>query len=169
VPYSHVDFKGGLTLEDVCGYLVNDLGEAVLPKACACAGSPRTHAVISDLQPLRKPVFLAIDTYQDAPQSGQNWVESQLLSRIDRCPALIVAIAGQTIPEHSARHWAPFTYTAALPPILSVEDWIDFVGRRHGVTGVKREHLEALTLTTDGNPGQVSAMIGALVQRLPPG
>ena len=73
--------------------------------------------MIADLQELRRPCFIAFDTYQEAPQGGQDWIEKQLLPRIGSCPALVVAVAGQTIPEHSGRSWAPLAYTTALRPI----------------------------------------------------
>lgn len=166
LPYSHVDFKGAPPLDNVFETLVADLGAATLPKACTCQASARMHAVIADLQPLRKPLFLAFDTYEDAGQTSQTWIE-MLLSRFGRCPALVIAVAGRTVPEHSGRSWAPLAHAVALPPIQRVDDWVDFVGRSYGSTGVNRDHVEALTVAMQGNPGQVSAMIDVLVRGLP--
>jgi hypothetical protein len=164
---SHIDFKGGQSLEAVSDCLLLDL-QATMPKVSAALPPARPFAVIADLQALRTPTFIAFDTYQAAPQAARDWVETQLLPRIARCPAVVIAIAGQTIPEHSGRSWAPLAHTAALPPILHVEDWVDFLGRRHGRTDISRERIETLTLATNGDPGQVSALLGALVQNLPP-
>jgi len=166
VPYSLIDLKGAPPLEYIFETLIMDLGAAVLQKARSCEPSARTHAVIADLQQLRKPLFLAFDTYEDAPQASQQWIE-MLLSRVDRCPALVVAVYGRRIPEHSGMSWASLAHAAALPPISGAEDWIDFIGRRYGSTGVKRDHIEAYTLALKGDPGQVSAMIDALVHSLP--
>jgi hypothetical protein len=166
VPYSLIDLKGAPPLEYIFETLIMDLGPEALPRACSCPPSARPHAVIADLQQLRKPLVLAFDTYEHAPQTAQNWIEI-LLSRIDRCPALVVAVAGQRIPEHSGRTWAPLAYAIALPPIQRVDDWIDFVGRNYGSTGVKRDHVEAVTLAMKGDPSQVSALIDALVRSLP--
>jgi hypothetical protein len=79
-----------------------------------------------------------------------------------------VAIAGQIIPEHSARSWAEFAYLAALAPIKSVEDWYEYVERRHGQTGVTRGDIQILTRATDGNPGLISSLISGLVQNPTP-
>jgi hypothetical protein len=166
VPFSHIDLKGGLPLEDVFETLVLDFGKTMLPETLARERSARSFKVIADLLELRKPCFIAFDTYQEAPQGGQDWIEQQLLPRIGRSPALVVAVAGQTIPEHGGRSWAPLAYTTALRPIMSVEDWCDYVWRKHGSTKVTPEHIKTLTLATNGNPGQISALIGSLVQNL---
>jgi hypothetical protein len=168
VLYSRVDFKGAPPLDAVLETLITDLGEAVLPKACAAQAMARTNAVLADLQASRLPVLLAFDTYEDAAQTSQSWIE-MLLSRIGRCPALVVAVGGQKIPEHSGRSWAPLAHAVALPPIQSVDDWIDFVGRSYGRTSVTRDHVEAFTVAMKGDPSQVSAMIDVLVRSLPAG
>jgi hypothetical protein len=168
VRYSHVDFKGGLSIDDVLETLMLDLGRDILRQTFSCSGSSRSYAIITDLQDLQEPVLLAFDTFQDATQQGKNWLENQLLPRIGRCPALIVAVAGQTVPEQSARSWSQLACTVSLPPIRRVEDWIDFAGRTYGPTGLTREHVEAWTIPLDGNPAQVSAMLEVLIRKLPP-
>jgi hypothetical protein len=167
VPYASVDFKGGLPLEEVFASMVLDLGQDMLRDALSCLGSGRSHAVIADLQRLRQPLLLVFDTYEDATQNGQTWVETQLLPRLGRCPAIVVVIAGRKVPEQSARSWAPLACTVALPPIRRVEDWFDFAKRNYGVSPLKREHVEAITVSVDGNPGLVSATLETLVRRLP--
>ncbi len=168
VPFSHIDLKGGLPLEDVFDGLLLDF-QGMLPKTSASERQGRALKVIADLLELRKPCFIAFDTYQEALQSGQDWIEKQLLPRLGRCPALIVAIAGQTIPKHSGRSWASLAYATALRPITSVEDWCDYVRRKHGPTAVTPEYIKGLTLATNGDPGQVSALIDTLVRNLAAG
>jgi hypothetical protein len=165
VRFSRIDFKGGLPLEDVFETLVLDIGKSMLPETLACERSARSFKVIADLQELQKPCFIAFDTYQEAPQGGQDWIEQKLLPRIGSCPALVVAVAGQKVPEHSARSWAPLAYVTALPPILSVEDWFDYAGRAYGSTAVTREEIQILTRATNGNPGLTDSLIGSLAQR----
>jgi hypothetical protein len=166
VPCSHIDFRGAPPLREVLELFLVDLGQAVLQKASVADTSARAYAVIADLQQLRKPLFLAFDTYEEAPHSGRDWIETQLLPRIGRCPALVVAVAGQIIPEHSARHWAQLAHSTALPPIQNVDDWFDFAQRSYPGANVKREYIEALTLALDGDPGRVSAMISVLMHQL---
>jgi hypothetical protein len=166
VPFSRIDFKGGLPLEDVFEALVLDFGKAMLPETLTCERSARSFKVIADLLALRKPCFIAFDTYQEAPQGGHDWIEKQLLPRIGRCPALVVAVAGQIIPEHGGRSWAPLAYTTALRPIMSVEDWCDYIPRKHGSTAVTPEQIQTLTRATNGDPGLTSMLIGTLVQSL---
>jgi hypothetical protein len=90
-----------------------------------------------------------------------------LLSRVDRCPALVVSVAGRKIPEHGGRTWAPLAHVVALPPIQEADDWIDFVHRHYGKTSVKRDYVEAFTIAMKGDPGGVSTMIDALVSSMP--
>jgi hypothetical protein len=168
VSSSHFDFKGGEPLESIFDTLLLDFGKMALPETDACGRQGRSLKVIADLQQLRNPCFIAFDTYEQAPQGGRDWIEKLLLPRLGRCPALVVAVAGQTIPEHNGRSWAPLTYTKALPPI-SVEDWCDYAGRKHGSTAVTAEQIHTLTLATNGNPGLTSSLIGTLVQNLGPG
>jgi hypothetical protein len=164
VPFSHIDLKGGMPLDDVLESLLLDF-QNILPKTIASERQGRAFKVIAALLKLRKPCFIAFDTYQEAPQGGQDWIENRLLPSIRHCPALVVAVAGQRIPEHSGRSWAPLAYTAALRPITSVEDWYDYGRRRHGA--VRREDIETLTRATKGDPGLTSMLIPNLVQSPP--
>lgn len=165
--YAYVDFKGGLSLDEALTSLVFNLGRGMLSETSSCIGTARSYALIADLQRVREPLVLTFDTYQDGSQECKNWVETQLLTRLDRCPALIVAVAGHEVPAQSARSWAPLACTVSLPPIGRVDDWIDFAGRTYGITRLERGHVEALTLTLKGDPGQVSAMLEVIIRALP--
>jgi tetratricopeptide (TPR) repeat protein len=48
---------------------------------------------------------------------------------------------------------------------LSVEDWLDHIKRSYDQIQVQREHIEALTLATNGDPAQISSVINELLQR----
>ena len=122
--------------------------------------------MIADLQRVRNPVLLLFDTYEQAPQGAQNWVETQLLRRIARCPALVVVIAGQKVPEQSGKNWTGLARTVALLPISRIEDWVDYVVRSLGSALIKPEHVEFAMLMNDGDPGRISAILKAFAQRL---
>jgi hypothetical protein len=111
-------------------------------------------------------LLLLFDTYEQAPQGAQNWVETQLLQRIARCPALVVVTAGQRVPEQSGKNWTDFARTVALSPILRVDDWVDYAGRNFASVPITREHVQALMLTNDGDPGRISAVLEMLAHRL---
>ena len=76
----------------------------------------------------------------ERPRTG---IEKELLRRLGRCPALIVAIAGQTIPKNSGRSWASLAYATVLRPMTSVEDRCDDVCRKHGSTAVTPIQIKA--------------------------
>jgi hypothetical protein len=155
----HFDFKNGRPLEEFFEALLLDLEEDALPQTAGSKRSERSLKVVADLQRSRKPCFIAFDTYEQSPQSGQDWIEKELLPRLGRCPGLVVAVAGQIVPERSGRSWAPFAYTSALPPILSGEDWLDYALREHGAIAATLEQLEFLTTAAKGNPGTMSALV----------
>jgi hypothetical protein len=159
VPRCNFDFKGGEPLEKIFDAFLLDLEEASLPQTAASARPERPLKVIADLQKLRKPCFITFDTYEQAPQDGRDWIEKQLLPRLGRCPALVVAVSGQTIPERSGRSWASLAYTSALPPILSGEDWRAYAVREHGSIAATREELEFLTAAAKSNPGLMRALV----------
>jgi hypothetical protein len=166
VPHAYLSFKGGITLDEALASLLVDLDDTILPESSACPEPARPHRMIADFQRARSPVLLFFDAYEQAPQVAQNWVETQLLQRIARCPALVVVVAGQKVPEQSARHWTDFALTVALSPILRVDDWIDYAGRNFASAPIQRQHVEALMLTNDGDPGRISAVLAMLAQRL---
>jgi hypothetical protein len=66
VPFSHIDFKGAQSLEDVCDSLMLDFGKEMLSETRKSERSARSLAVIEDLErlSLRKPLFIAFDTYR---------------------------------------------------------------------------------------------------------
>jgi hypothetical protein len=166
VPYAYVDFKGGVPLDDALESLL-DLGQNILRESSACLEPARPRTMIADFQRVRNPLLLLFDTYEQTPQGAQNWVETRLLQRIENCPALVVVIAGQKIPEQSGKSWTEFARTVALPPIRRVEDWVDYAGRNSALALIKREHVEAFTFINDGDPGRISAVLEAFAQQKP--
>jgi len=166
VPHAYVDFKGGVTLDEALASLLLDVDQTILQESSACPEPARPLKAIADLQQVRTPVLLLFDTYQHSPQDVQNWVETGLFQRIARCPALVVVIAGQKVPEQTGRSWTDFARTVALSPILGVQDWVDYAGRIFASAQIKREHVEFATLTNDGDPGRISAVLEAFAQRV---
>ncbi len=159
-----LDIKGCPGLDELFGSLRLDLGPEILAESHGATGSGRFFSLISDLQQLCSPLLLLFDTYEQASADAQKWLESQLLPRLDRAPAVVVAIGGQRIPERAKYPWGTNAEVHRLEPIDRVEDWIEFCRRKWRCEHVSPDHIEALTLSTGGDPGQIYALLESLVQ-----
>ena len=166
LPTASLDFKGCLALDDLFETLRLDLGQRILTQSYLASGTSRFYNLIADLQNLRAPLLLVFDTYEQASGDAQNWLESQFLARIEQAPAVIVVIGGQRIPEHHKYRWQVLAKLFELKPIQGVEDWLEYSERKWQCPQMNFEHVKALTLATGGIPGQVSALLAAMVQGL---
>lgn len=166
LPTASLDFKGCPSLEDLFEQLRLDLGQQVLRGAYTETGTARFYQLISDLRELKEPVLLVFDTYEQASVDSQRWLESQLLPRLDRAPAVVVMIGGQKTPEHEKQSWRALTEARDLQPISKVEDWLEYSQRKWDSPRVNADHVKALTLATGGNPGQLSALLETMVRGL---
>ena len=115
---------------------------------------------------LSAPLLLVFDTYEQVSEDAQKWLESQLLSRLDRAPGVLIIISGQQIPEYGKHPWRALAEACDLLPIQRVDDWLEYSQRKWQCPHVNADHVKALTLATGGNPGQVSALLETLVQGL---
>jgi hypothetical protein len=166
LPAASLDFKGCPSLDELFEALRLDLGAQILRQSFAASGTARFYQFISDLQHLSGPLVLFFDTYQEASADSQKWLEGQLLPRLDRAPAVIVVIGGQQVPGYDTHAWRVLVEACELRPIQRVEDWLEYSARKWQNTNVKADHVEALTLATGGNPGQLSALLETMVRRL---
>ena len=161
-----LDFKGCPLLDELFEALRLDLGPKILRESHKASGAARFYQFISDLQHLSGPLVLFFDTYQEASDESQKWIEGQLLARLDKTPAVVVVIAGQKIPAHDKHAWRILAEARELRSIETVQDWLEYSERRWRNPNVNADHVQALTLATGGNPGQLSALLEAMVSRL---
>ncbi len=161
-----VDFKGCPSLDDLFQTLLLDLGPELLRHAHTASGTARFYHLISDFQQIRTPLLLVFDTYEQASVDAQNWLESQLLPRIERAPAVVVLVCGQEIPEYTKYTWRGLSEAHELQPIEEAGDWLEYSQRKWQSQHLKTAHVEALTLAAGGNPGQVSALLESLMMQL---
>lgn len=163
-----LDFKGCPMLDDLFETLRLDLGQQILQRAHTASGSARFYQLISDLQQLSSPLVLVFDTYEQASQDAQKWLETQFLPRLDRAPGVVVVIGGQLTPEHDRHSWRALTDARELRPIRRLDDWLEYSQRKWQRSDLKHEYVEAITLATGGSPGQVSALLETIVRGLQP-
>ena len=162
-----LDFKGCPSLDELFEALRLDLGSQILRESHGASGAARFYQFISDLQHLLSPLVLFFDTYQEASLDSQKWIEGQLLSRLDKAPAVVAVIGGQQVPAYDKHGWRVMVEARDLRPIQTVEDWLEYSERRWQNPNVNEDHVKALTLATGGNPGQLSALLETMVRRLP--
>ena len=167
VAAAYFDFKGCPSLDDLFNSLKLDLGQIILPQACKASGTARFYELIADLQQIKTPLLLLLDTWEQASDEAQNWVETQLLPRIDKAPAVVVVLAGQRIPEPARRPWASMLASFALQPIQEVDEWLAYTCDYLRCSDIRRDQIETLTRATRGDPGQLSALLATLAQSTP--
>ncbi|HEX6716208.1 MAG TPA: SEFIR domain-containing protein [Pyrinomonadaceae bacterium] len=160
-----LDFKGCPTLDDLFEALRVDLGPEILCRAHNLTGTARFYQVISDLQNFYWPVLLVFDTYEQASSDAQRWLENQLLPRLDRTPGVLIVIGGQRIPDPARYLWRPLAKVFELSSIGVVDHWINYIEAKWQCP-VNRERVDTLTRATNGNPGQLSALLESLIRNL---
>ena len=158
-----LNFKGCPSLDEVFEAFRLDLGRDILRESYAASGTARFSQFLSDLQRLSSPLVFFFDTYEQASVDTQKWIEGQLLPRLDRISAIDVVISGQAVPDYDAHSWRNLVEFRELSPI-GLDDWLEFSRRKWQGREVKADYIQALTLATGGNPGQMSALLETLVE-----
>jgi ATP/maltotriose-dependent transcriptional regulator MalT len=82
IAHASLDCKGDLSLEDLVDLIALDLKKFLVTTPSA-TGNMRRIGLISDLQQLSQPLLLTFDTYEQASAPAKNWIENQLLPRLD--------------------------------------------------------------------------------------
>lgn len=163
VPHAAIDCKGGLYLDDLINLIAHDLRKLLLTTHSVTGPDRRIH-LIDDLQHLSQPILLSFDTYEQASAPAKHWIETQFLPRLEEAPAVVAVLAGQQTPEHT-RQLAALSEQLSLQSISNPSDWLEYAHRK-GYASVKPDHMEALTFATNGNPGQLSALLETMLSGL---
>lgn len=168
VCHALVDIKGCPSLSSIVDELKFHLDTTILPK-CHRAHVGEGHLLLlNDQQCLTAPLILGFDTYQEANTEIQEWIEHKMLSRLMKCTALVVIVSGQNVPDQSRYHWDSCAITRRLQPITNLDDWQRYMDNLPGNSNMTRDHIEAMVQLFDGNPGQISASLKSLAQKLAP-
>jgi hypothetical protein len=162
VDHSLLDCKGSVTLDELLQLLYYDLRDVWRPSQHS--GHVSSIGVIQDLQRVGRPVLLMFDTYEQASEDARKWIENQLLSRL---PAgVVIVIAGQVVPDHARQPWASLAEHVQLKPIQEAEDWLEYSQRKYRNVRLSLQHIEALTLATEGKAGHLAALLETMVGRM---
>lgn len=166
VAYSHIDLKGCPPLDQVLETIALDAPE-LLPTLGNAPSGNRQLALLGDLQRLAQPLVLAFDTFEKGGDELARWLETQLLNRVARCPALLVVVCGQTIPDHDKYTWGAQAATFELPPIREDGKWRQFCACTYQGKSIDPKHVEGLVIATNGDPGAIAALLKTLASNLP--
>jgi len=155
-----LELKGCPTLDDLFDNLAMDIGAEILPAFHSANGSRRKTALLKDLESLSNPLLLVFDVYQEFSTEISDWIEGQLLRRVEQCPGLVVVLGGQKVPEPTGRLWAKMAVPpTTLPPIKEPKDWHDYARDALGNPAITEAHIEMLLHIYQGEPGQTSASL----------
>ncbi len=154
-----LDLKGCPGLEELLENLRLDSTADLLPEFHKAAGSNRKSALLQDLNKLKQPFLLGLDTYQQISPDIADWLESQLLRRVEKCPALLVLIAGQRVPDRNKNAWKDCANHVCLQPIKEKNYWRDYAHQVLNSSHITDQHIEMLLHVSQGDPGQTSALL----------
>jgi hypothetical protein len=155
-----LDLKGGIGLEDMLDNLSLDSDETMLPSFFHSAREQRKSALIRDFESLSSPLLLAIDTYQQGENTKTaDWIESQVLARLERFPTLIVLMAGQSLPDVWSLPCTSLSVKYTLQPIRDKTDWLEYASKVLNQNRINEAHIEMLVHACQGNPGHASSLL----------
>ncbi len=109
-------------------------------------------AFFRDLQAVKKPIVIIIDTFNSAPASVADWVGGGFLVEVADVPNIRVVIAGQTVPKTSFE-WDDLAETHCLDKIDDIEAWYLFTQAKN--FPFEREAVKAFVRCFQGNPDAI--------------
>ena len=154
-----LDLKGCPTLTELFDLLALDVDAKILPAFHSASGSARKIALLQDLENLRKPLLLGFDTYQHVAPDIADWIEGQFLRRAEKCPGLLVLVAGREVPNPARYPWGGLAIARELLPIREKKYWRDYAEQVLGSKQITEDHIEMLLHISKGDPGQTSALL----------
>jgi hypothetical protein len=155
----HIEFKGGIDLQEALKELTRDLKPVRFSRFDREYQRNATHtlrsAFLDDLDDAVQPVVIVLDTYEQASDETKQWLESSLLPHVRRSPHLRLVLAGQNVPSESASgHWQQCAQRRQLPPIAEAHHWCSF-NKEHGFTSLPDDHIASIVKACVGHPEHV--------------
>ena len=117
-------------------------------------------AFFHDLETFEYQIVIALDTYQMANESLQNWIESTWLRTVKRrLKKVITIIAGQSIPDPNHLVWGDECTHFILTPILDEKAWYEFCSDLPEYSVLPELAVKGITLGAKGHPLSVNQML----------
>jgi len=158
VPTAYVDFKDTQFLRQT------NLLERVRLDLCTILPSLVEDSELTRwklLGALRKSTgsaLILLDTYEKVKETKElvEWIETQLLAEVEQCKQLRFLIAGQKVPERSAR-WHDLAEEIELNRINDERAWLEWIQRRN--PNIDNMHVESIVGGLEGVPGTISTVL----------
>ena len=160
-----LDLKGCPNLNELFDLMALDIDSSILPSFHSANGSARKLALLKDLENLKTPLLIGLDTYQHIAPDIAEWIEGQLLRRVAQCPGLLVLITGQTVPDKSKYPWRDQAVLDHLQPIRDTKYWREYADQVLQNKHISEAHIEMLIHVYDGDPGKTSAMLQSFTSK----
>jgi hypothetical protein len=161
VPVASADCKGTPDLDRIFNKLLSGLGPGILPQAETATGYARIWRLLDDLAELKRPVLIALDTWESSTDETLEMIE-KVLQAIPGTPAAVVVIGGQAVPDCASGNWAGLAVPRHLEPIDSSEDWIEYARGKFPAVHFSEDHVEGITLAARGRPNLIDILLDGL-------
>ena len=126
-----------------------------------------TKAWLRDLQDLKRPLLISIDSYESASDEEKAWFRAALLPGVRDAPLLRVVIAGREAPEpHSS--WAPLCgQPHELRGVPEAKHWMPIVAELNRDVEVvpPEKGVQIFCQAVQGNPDSILKWIMSLPER----
>lgn len=113
-------------------------------------------AFFQDLQSIRKPIMMILDTFNAAPASVADWIEGGFLAEVANAKNIRVVIAGQFVPKPTIE-WEDIADIHCLNEITDIEAWHLFVQARG--FPFERDAVKAFVRVLNGNPDAIMKVL----------
>ena len=118
-------------------------------------------AFFADLAKLNHRTVIALDTYQLANKTLQNWIESTWLRAVGRRQLnnIVTVVAGQSIPDPNSAVWGSECEHFPLEPIVELAEWCRFC------SDLSEDMVKAAMILNHGHPLTVHQALLTLAKR----
>lgn len=119
-------------------------------------------AFFDDLALLEHRTVISLDTYQEASDSLQAWIETKWLRTVDRrVKNVVTVIAGQSVPNYNNSVWGDNCEHFLLTAIVDIQAWCKFCSD----SDLPEEAIKAVTLAFEGHPANTHQTLSLLIER----
>ncbi|BBC22911.1 AAA family ATPase [Pseudanabaena sp. ABRG5-3] len=118
-------------------------------------------AFFQDLQAIKKPIVIILDSFNDAPTTLAVWIGGGFLAEIADAKNIRVVIAGQSVPELKIE-WADIAAMHSLYKIDDADAWYSF--SKEQKWGFGKESIELFVRYLNGQPSQILQALESLAR-----
>jgi hypothetical protein len=117
-------------------------------------------AFFDDLALLEHRTVISLDTYQDANDSLQAWIETKWLRTVDRrVKNVVTVIAGQSVPNPNNSVWGDNCEHFLLTAIIDIQAWCEFC------SDLPEAAIKAAAISCEGHPKNTHQTLSLLIER----